>query len=334
MALQLGMKKLGNFSDQLAVMLSAGIPLRQALDSGERKAPPGMRPIYRRIKGAIDGGQTFSQALDEEGQRFPIMYRRMVFVGEESGTLDSVLTQLGKYYTFLRTLWMRFIGKIAWPVFEYWFAVLLIAAVCFVMGAIVEPGKRVSVFKFLNGWSVLMGGSALFFGPILLYKGVKHIAGGTRVLHTILMNVPIISYVMRSFALARFAWCMEMTTGSGVNILNAIKWSLEATGNQVFVARGNRMIEDVRLGMPLPEAFSRSRLFPPDFLEFVETGATAGQLPDMFSRMAKIYFGKCEHALQILSVLMFIVILLSVAGLIGAFVISFWVSFYKGQGLL
>ena len=50
----------------------------------------------------------------------------------------------------------------------------------------------------------------------------------------LLLRVPVVGNVFRTLALARFSWSMELMTDSGVNIFNALQWSMEATANGAF----------------------------------------------------------------------------------------------------
>jgi len=327
MSFRLGLKTLSHFCGQLSTMLEAGIPLQQALFTAERKSRPGRREIYRRLGAAIESGATFTEALEREGRRFPILMRRMVLVGEKVGRLDRVLKQLADYYAFLRRIWMRLIARLAWPLFEYWFAVALFSLVAWILGSLEIPGLPAFIAG-LRAWQVFLGGAAVFFTPIALYFLLTRLLGGRAPVHAVMMATPVVGGIMRDFALGRFAWCMEMSTDAGVPIHDAIKWSAEATGNHVFIRHAQRINEDLRGGVPLPEAFSRSGLFPPDFMEFVETGSTSGRLPEMFGRLSRTYFDRSETGLKVISFVLVILVMLTVIGALAFIVVSYWLAYY------
>jgi len=331
MEIRLSLKRLSHFCEQLATMLRAGIPLRQALTTAQRQSRGGIRDLCQRLGDSIEDGSTFAEALEREGRRFPVLMRRMVLVGEQVGRLDQVLERMAEYYAFLRQVRLQLISRIAWPLFEYWFAVLLFTGVAWLLGSLKIPGLP-SFIAGASAWKVFMVGAAIFFTPIALYYLLTRLLGGRAVVHEIMMATPGVRTIMRDMALGRFAWCMEMSTDAGVSIYDAIRWSAEATGNHVFIRHAKRIVEDLRRGVPLPDAFSRSRLFPPDFMEFIETGSTSGSLSEMFGHLARIYFDRSAAGLKIVAFALFVVIMLGVMFVLAYIVVSFWLAHFREIG--
>lgn len=86
------------FSRTLALMITAGISLLQALDI----VVGGMdNEVYRRAvieaRQDVEKGRPLSRSL-EKHSLFPLLLPQMVAVGEETGQLDDVLEKLAKYY--------------------------------------------------------------------------------------------------------------------------------------------------------------------------------------------------------------------------------------------
>jgi type IV pilus assembly protein PilC len=82
----------------LAVLLNAGIPLIEAMETVSRVA--GNRVIQDALAAATgrmrDGG-TIAETLRQTGE-FPVMVVQLVATGEESGTLPTMLTRAANYY--------------------------------------------------------------------------------------------------------------------------------------------------------------------------------------------------------------------------------------------
>jgi type IV pilus assembly protein PilC len=82
----------------LAVLLNAGIPLIEAMETvsrvaGNRVIEEALGTATRRMR---DGG-TIAETLRQTGQ-FPVMVIQLVATGEESGTLPAMLTRAAIYY--------------------------------------------------------------------------------------------------------------------------------------------------------------------------------------------------------------------------------------------
>jgi len=128
--------------------------------------------------------------------------------------------------------------------------------------------------------------------------------------------MPLIGPLVRTIAIARFSWAMELMTTAGVRILDAIQWSLEATTNKAYSSRAPGIIERVESGMKLHEALRGTRLFPDDYTEMIAVSEESGSMPDIFARLARNYFEKMDTALKALATAAFWLIWIFVAAVI------------------
>ena len=89
---------LARWSRTLSALVSAGVPLLQALDITGKKA--GNHVIEQAMAGVIDSvksGGTIADPL-KESSVFPTMVSHMVSVGEETGSLDTMLSKIADFY--------------------------------------------------------------------------------------------------------------------------------------------------------------------------------------------------------------------------------------------
>ena len=84
-----------NFTRQLSVMLKAGVPLVDALDSlHSESAGPMVNKIIDQVVEDVSSGHSLSRALKRHPKMFDSMYVNIVRAGESAGVLDKVLFQL------------------------------------------------------------------------------------------------------------------------------------------------------------------------------------------------------------------------------------------------
>jgi type IV pilus assembly protein PilC len=82
----------------LATTFAAGVPLVEALESVSGAAGNVVfRQATQRIKEEVTAGQQLQQAMANSGV-FPTMALQMVAIGEESGSLDSMLGKVASFY--------------------------------------------------------------------------------------------------------------------------------------------------------------------------------------------------------------------------------------------
>ena len=100
------------FSRQLATMVAAGLTLIRALtilaDQTESKA---LAEVITEMRGDIERGLSFSQAVSKHPKVFPTVYIAMVRSGEVGGMLDMVLLQLATMLEKQLELRRREIGR-------------------------------------------------------------------------------------------------------------------------------------------------------------------------------------------------------------------------------
>jgi type IV pilus assembly protein PilC len=89
---------LARWSRTLSALVSAGVPLLQALDITGKTA--GNHVVEQAMAGVIEnvkGGGTIAEPL-KASPAFPTMVTHMVAVGEETGALDTMLSKIADFY--------------------------------------------------------------------------------------------------------------------------------------------------------------------------------------------------------------------------------------------
>lgn len=89
---------LARFLYSLAITLAAGIPLIDALKlCGYTTQNPSYIDTINKMTRAVNNGQTFSAAIKNYAL-FPPLLSQFIKVGEETGTIDRMLTKIARYY--------------------------------------------------------------------------------------------------------------------------------------------------------------------------------------------------------------------------------------------
>ena len=89
-------KQISNFTRQLATMMTAGLPLTDALsllkEQSEKQA--GLGEILEDVLSKVRGGSSLAKALEKYEKNFGRAYIASVEAGEEGGVLESILTKM------------------------------------------------------------------------------------------------------------------------------------------------------------------------------------------------------------------------------------------------
>jgi type IV pilus assembly protein PilC len=90
---------LTKFTRTLGVLINSGIPMLSGLDLVAQSADNKMLEEAIRVSSSsIEQGSGFAEALGERRNVFPEMVVQMSATGEESGTLDTMLTKVANFY--------------------------------------------------------------------------------------------------------------------------------------------------------------------------------------------------------------------------------------------
>src|SRR5712672_2006410 len=86
------------FTRQLATMIDAGLAMVQSLQAlAEQTTNKVMRDVIKDVCTRVEGGDSFSEALQKHPKAFSRLYVCMVAAGEKGGLLAEILARLATY---------------------------------------------------------------------------------------------------------------------------------------------------------------------------------------------------------------------------------------------
>src|SRR5207302_2371387 len=95
---KVGLADLVIFTRQLATMIDAGLAMVQSLQAlAEQTTHKIMRDVIKDVCARVEGGDSFSEALQKHPKVFNRLYVCMVGAGERGGLLAEILSRLATY---------------------------------------------------------------------------------------------------------------------------------------------------------------------------------------------------------------------------------------------
>ncbi|MGD0885309.1 MAG: type II secretion system F family protein [Thermodesulfovibrionales bacterium] len=284
---------LPNMTRQLSTLLSAGVPLMDALASlsAEYRGPD--KEMLIAIKERVSGGAGLCRALEDFGDSFPDFYRNMVQAGEESGNLDTVLRKLADFLESQSAVRAKVRSAMIYPIFMMGIGIVVLSFLfTFVIPKIVKifrdakgtlPYITIVLIVvsniFMRYWWALIGAAAA------AYLFIRRFLRGHRLLvDRLILKLP--GKVIQSLYYARFARTLGFLLDGGLPMLKAIGLSAKSMGNREIEASLLRGAEKVAEGQKLSASLET---FPPVFIQLVATGEKSGRLPETLNRAADSY---------------------------------------------
>ena len=323
---------LARFSQQLAVLIKAGIPLVEALEIMERQVQKEhVRDMLGEVIGSVEAGETFSQALQKHPDYFPPLFVHLIRAGETGGVLDSVLNQLVEYYKRRDKINKEVKAALYYPV-----VIVIVAIVAvFILTTFVLPvlldmllqfgGELPLPTRILVGVSDFMSSywwavAAVMILGFMLFRSYIKTPNGKRAFDRFILKIPVVGDLIMKIVISRFASTLALLIRSGVNIISALPVLEDVVGNEVYAeilaeARGR-----VREGVSLSQPIQDSGEFPPIVVQMLKVGEETGNMEEMLNRLSEYYDIEVENAIEggisLIEPFMIIVMAVVVGGII------------------
>ncbi|MDA0372844.1 MAG: type II secretion system F family protein [Planctomycetota bacterium] len=334
------------FTRQLSTMLSAGIPLLEALEIlADQAETPGFRFCLNKVVDDIRNGADLSRALEPHKNVFSDIYVSMVRAGEVSGQIDVILTRLAEYLEAAAHLRQEIKSAMTYPVVSL-FLVLGIAG--FLMIGIVPSFRPVfdslgvelpaltvvimGVAEFMRDqWYVMFGAIiALVFAVKFAVKTEK----GAFAWDKLKLRVPVFGPLFRKVALSRFARTFATLVKSGVPILGAMEIVSQTAGNRVISGIVDAARDSVKQGDSLSDPFAKSAEFPSMVTKMMAIGERSGALDALLEKIAEFYDQQVESEVKGLTSLIEPIMIGVMGFVVGGIVLAVFLPIFKLQETL
>ncbi len=330
-------KALTHLCRRLANQVEAGLEIRTICRREAERATGWMnRRIFSQISQAVNQGHSLSDAFGATGDFFPRLFLEIVRVGEQSGHLPEAFRLLAQYYDEelhrRRTFWML----LAWPLFEFTLAVLVIGFLIWIMGNIsARAGMTIDPLGFgllgNRGLAIYALIVATCIGTvILLIWAVRRGMFWTQPVQYLVDALPVLGEVYRTLALARMAWALSIVMRSSLDVRSAVDLALQAANHVRFMAMRPRVWRSLQAGKSLYRTFAETEVFPQDWLDVLRVGEESGKLDEALDHLSRVYADRAAQAMKLLSVIGAVAVTLLIAGVI-IFLIFRLALFYIGQ---
>lgn len=323
------------FAKHLAVMIRAGIPLREALEAlHEQAAKPGFRSILASTITDINGGQILAFALGRYPTIFDAFFTNVVRVGESSGTLPDSLQYLALQLEKSRELTARIRAALIYPIIVFVGAIGI--GVYLAFGIL---PKLVPLFRSLGGdlpvtTRALLATTAFIRDAwvwILAGIGAVIVAGSVfwrresvrRTMHHVLLALPVMGSLARRVAITQFARILGTLLTAGVKIVPAIEITARSLRNLVYRASLERTADAAERGEAIAEELRRTpKLFDATAIAMVRVGERTGRLAEGLLTLASFTEEEVDRDVKALSSFIEPVVLIVVGLLVGFVALS------------
>ncbi|MBL8300060.1 MAG: type II secretion system inner membrane protein GspF [Rhodanobacteraceae bacterium] len=320
--------QLALFTRQLATLLSAGLPIDEALAAlGEQSEDERSRGLVVALRARVMEGAGLATAFADYPESFPEIYRASIAAGEQSGRLSTVLERLADYAESRDALRQQMLTALAYPL------LLTLVAVCVVTGLLVYVVPQiVGVFtsmkqqlplpttvliglsEFVKRWGLLLFGAfvaLLFAARFALRRDAVRMTW-----HRWLLRLPLVGKLTRASNTARAARTLALLSASAVPLLDALAISAQVVPNLPMREALRRAAHKVREGGAFSRALADSGYFPPVAVRLIASGERSGQLERMLDEAAAHQARELDRWLAVLTAVLGPAVILLVGAMV------------------
>jgi type IV pilus assembly protein PilC len=338
---KISLTEIAIFYRQLATLIKAGIPLAQALHIlSQHQEHTLLQTLIQSLKNELEVGQTLSHGLRKHTRYFDELTCHLIYVAEETGTLDIMLTRISHYKEHLLSLKNKLQQALFYPGMIMLVAMIVsLTMIIFIVPRFAElfanfhaelPTFTLMIVHFSDlmrqDYWLLSIPILMSYGGYIYYK--KH-PPLKNAIHRLLFKIPNMGALLKKFILARFARTLATVLFAGMPITDALKILVNISRNTVVRTAIMTLQLDIATGLRLHQAMQINPLFPAMMTQMIQVGEESGSLDAMLEKIAEFYESEIDYWLKNFSNILEPLIIIILGVLIGGLVIAMYLPIFK-----
>lgn len=324
------------FCRQLAVMLSAGVPITRALATLSKQTENGkFASAIDTIAKNVEGGMPLSDAFKEYPKIFSPLFIAMIAAGETGGIMEQSLVSLADQMQKEKNLQKNIKSAFSYPRTVGIMAVVILIAMLYFMvptfkGMMKDGMELNALSQFIfdasdslinNTGTWILVGAAIGGGIFAIIKSPPaHIFWENTKL-----TMPMFGSFMTKMVVARFCRTFATLLAGGVTAVEAMKSAGPTAGSDKLAKAVADAISDIEEGSPISNALEKSGLFPPMVTGMVAIGEESGALPELLDKVAEFFEEDVENTSRNLRAMIEPLALVFVGIVVGGMLIALYV---------
>lgn len=303
------MREITTFANEFAIMITAGVSIIDALDTLRNQAFSSLfKRVLNSVHDEVRSGLLLSEAFARHDKIFPELFVSMTYVGEVSGSLDSILRELADYYEKDDKIKQKTKNAMVYPAILG----LITLGVLILLVTVIIPTFKNTLSEFeidmpaltlailtisdfiIAHWLIILiviAAVAVVFIIAFRFEPVKY---GWDVIKA---KFPIVGGVTESLVAARFARGFGTLVASGVDVVKALDIMGGILGNRYYRKKYNKAFNDIREGHNISTAFHDHKVFPEILIQMIDVGEKTGSLDSVIRKTTGYFDDRVESSL-------------------------------------
>jgi type IV pilus assembly protein PilC len=330
-----------DFTTQLAVMIRAGINIRQALDGiADQTQHTGMKRVLQKIKADVESGKQFSEAIAKHPKLFNPLYCNMVRASEMAGNFAKMLDRIAGYIGQQLETRKMVVGAAIYPAIIGTLAVgVTVFLLTFVLpkfAGVFEGKEEVLPWatKFLLGlsafmiqyWYMILGGLAVLGGALYAFLKTEV---GTFWADKLKLTIPIVKGMFKALYISRSLQTMGQLINAGVPMLDTLAITADISGNVIFKSTWRKVHAAVKQGKKVTLALQKDEVLPRSVVQMISAGEESGKLGEVLDEIAIFYAKNLKDAIKAVTGMIEPIMILMMGTVVGFIAMAIILPIFK-----
>lgn len=324
----------------LYLILKSGLGLDKGLEVLTKEAKGGLKDFLFYLSYNLQRGEPFYKTFAAFPQAFSQVEVETIKAGEVAGNLIENLQKLAENLDRQRQIKNEIVSNIIYPAIVLLLAFgVIILLITFVMPKIsilltqltekppLLTKILINLSKFINNNLTLVTASLLLFFFVFIF--ILLLRRTREFLLSVLMTMPLFSYVYLSLALSQFLFILRSLLTSGLSLTQSIRLAAEATFHPKLKKAFLNVEQRLRTGKKLGDALLAEEDIPFFLSNILAIASETGALEETLKVMEDFYLEEFRTLVRNLLNLLQPALLIFVGGIVGFVAIAVLVPIYQ-----
>jgi type IV pilus assembly protein PilC len=332
------------FFRQLALLLESGISIVTALELlQEQITKHSLKKVITEIVADIRGGNQLSAAMSRHPDIFSTMNCRTLSIGEQTGSLETMLRQVADYMEKEITTRKGIKGALMYPAIAGVVTIGVVGLLMFfVLPAFADlygtlGAKLPTLTKVLMDFSGILRQYAMYIvlgviiiiGTFIVYART---ADGKYRIDVLMLKIPQLGKVNLLNELSRCCRSISLLFTAGLPLTEIMPLVIQGSNNRVISQALYAVQAEMLKGEGLARPMAKNPIFLPMMVQMVKVGEETGSLDSTLIAVAQNFESEASEKTKTMIGLIPPVMTMLIAGFVGLIAVSMVSAMYSIYG--
>ena len=328
------------FCRQMSTMLRAGLSLLDSLETiAEETDNPVFKAALMEVMTDVEAGAKLSDGMRKHPNVFNSLMCSMVEAGEVSGSLDTILEQLGVFFKRRHKLQSQIKSATAYPKFVGIFFCLIVAGIfIFLVPQFSDLFEQFGAeLPFLTTVLIAISDAIVKFwwitlpvlaGSIAAFIFWRRTPAGSAAWDRFILKAPMFGPLTLKSGVSRFTMTLSTLVRNGITLDQSLEITSKTLGNIVLEQAVLDARQKLIQGYSLYQAITESGIFPGLMTKMVKVGEDSGALPDMLNDVTEYYEDEVSNQVQAITSMIEPALIVALGGVVLVVILGIYLPIF------